>query len=147
DLAGRLLAEKGEIPEAVYDFERAIRLRPHSAPHLYDFALALARAGRFDEARQNAEAALRAEEKFADGHELLGGLFERERRWPQAAAAYRRALELRPEPARTHFRLGTVLAAQGDVAGAAEQLREAAKGSDAPIAQQAARALQQLGVR
>ena len=61
DLAGRILAEKGEIAEAMYDFERAIRLRPGSAPHLYDYALALARADRFDEAQERAEAALRAD--------------------------------------------------------------------------------------
>ena len=44
DLAGRMLAEKGEMPEAFYNFEKAIRLRPGYAPYLYDFALALVRA-------------------------------------------------------------------------------------------------------
>ena len=51
NLSGRILAEKGEIAEAMYDFERAIRLRPGAAVHLYDYALALARADRFDEAQ------------------------------------------------------------------------------------------------
>jgi hypothetical protein len=34
----------------MYNFERAVRLRPGSAPHLC-YALALARADRFDEAQ------------------------------------------------------------------------------------------------
>jgi tetratricopeptide (TPR) repeat protein len=109
DLAGRILAEKGDIPEALYNFERAIRLRPGSAPHLYDYALALARADRFDEARERAEAALRADANLAEAHELLGGLFERKRQWADAAREYRRALELQPDIRRVQSRLENVL--------------------------------------
>jgi tetratricopeptide (TPR) repeat protein len=109
DLAGRILAEKGESAEAMYNFERAIRLRPGSAPHLYDYALALARADRFDEAQSRAEAALRADGNLAEAHELLGGLFERKRQLPEAAREYRRALELRPDLRRVNLRLENVL--------------------------------------
>ena len=147
DLAGRILAEKGENAEAMYDFERAIRLRPGSAPHLYDYALALARADRFVEAQQRAEAAVRANPGLADAHELLGGLFVRRQQWPEAAREYRRTLELRPDSSRAHLRLGNVLAAQGDIPGAVEHLRLAGKDSEPAIAQEAARALQQLGRR
>lgn len=105
DLAGRILSEKGEIAEAIFDFERAIRLRPGSAPHLYDYALALARADRFDQAQERAEAALRADANLAEAHELLGGLFERKRQLPEAAREYRRALELRPDLNRVRLRL------------------------------------------
>ncbi|MEO8368238.1 MAG: tetratricopeptide repeat protein [Candidatus Solibacter sp.] len=147
DLAGRILSEKGEIAEAMYDFEKAIRLRPGSAPHLYDYALALARANRFDEAQTRAEAAVGIDGNLAEAHELLGGLFERKRQYPEAANEYRRAVAARPGFSRAHLRLGTVLAAQGSVAEAKEHLREAAKSGDAAIAQQAAKALQQLGVR
>src|SRR6202011_6210809 len=57
DLAGRVLTEKGETPEAFYDFENAVRLRPGYAPYLYDFALALVRADRYEEAQDRVEAA------------------------------------------------------------------------------------------
>jgi Tfp pilus assembly protein PilF len=109
DLAGRILSEKGETAEALYNFERAIRLRPGSAPHLYDYALALARADRFDEARERVEAALRADGNLAEAHELLGGLFERKRQFPEAAREYRRALELGPDLPRIQLRLENVL--------------------------------------
>ena len=147
DLSGRLHSEKGEIDEAAFDFERAIRLRPGSAPHLYDYALALARSNRFDEAQVRAEAAVRIDGNLAEAHELLGGLFERKGQLGEAAREYRRALEARPDFSRVHLRLGTVLIAQGDVVEGAEHLREAAKASDAAIAQQAAKALVQLGPR
>jgi tetratricopeptide (TPR) repeat protein len=145
DLAGRVLTQKGEMAEAFYDFERAIRLRPGYAPHLYDFALALVRGDRFDEAQQRAEQAVRADPKLADGYELLGGLYARKRQLPEAAQAYRQCLALQPDSSRAHLRLGNVLAAQGDLAGASEHLRKAAAGADAAIAQQARQALQQIG--
>ena len=113
DLAGRILAEKGEIAEAMYDFERAIRLRPGSAPHLYDYALALARADRFDEAQERVEAALRADANLAEAHELLGGIFERKRQWADAAREYRRVLELQPDLSRVQLRLENVLRQPG----------------------------------
>ena len=71
----------------------------------------------------------------------------RKRQLPEAAREYRRALALRPDSSRAHLRLGNVLAAQGDVAGATEHLREAARSGDAAIAQQAAQALRQIGAR
>ena len=113
DLAGRILAEKGETSEAMYNFERAVRLRPNSATHLYDYALALARADRFDEARERAEAAVQADGNLAEGHELLGGLFEKKRQWSEAAREYRRALELQPGLIRVRVRLENVLKQPG----------------------------------
>jgi predicted CXXCH cytochrome family protein len=147
DLAGRLLSERGEASEALYDFEKAVRLRPGYGPHLYDYALALVRADRFDQAQQPAEASVKADPVRAEAHELLGGLFARKRQLPEAAREYRRALELRPDSSRTHFLLGNVLAAQGDMSAAAEHWRTAAKGGDAALAQQAAQALRQIGAR
>jgi tetratricopeptide (TPR) repeat protein len=113
DLAGRILAEQGEIAEAMYNFERAIRLRPQSAIHLYDYALALARADRFDEAKERVEAALRVDGNLAEAHELLGGLFEKKRQWSDAAGEYRRALELQPGLSRVRSRLDNVLRQPG----------------------------------
>jgi tetratricopeptide (TPR) repeat protein len=147
DLAGRVLTGKGDMPEALYDFEKAVRLRPGYGPHLHDFALALVRADRFDEAQVRAEAAVRADPNLADAHELLGGLFARKRQLPEAAREYRRTLELRPASGSAHLHLGNVLAAQGDAARAAEHLREAARSGDAAIAQQATQALRQMGAR
>ena len=51
-------------------------------------------------------------------------------------------LALKPNASRVQLRLGSVLAAQGDVAGGAEHLREAAK--DPALAQQAAEALRRI---
>jgi len=146
DLGGRILAEKGKLAEAFFDFERAVKLNP-SGRYLYDYALALVRADRFDEAQQKAETAVRLDSGLADAHELLGGLYVRKKQLPDAAREYATALALAPGSARLELRLGTVLATVGDKEGAVVHLREAAKASDTAIARQAERALRDLGIR
>ena len=146
DLGGRILAEKGNFAEAFFDFERAIKLHPYGR-YLYDYALALVRADRFDDAQNEAEMAVRADAGLVEAHELLGGLHARKKEWPEAAREYAAALALKPDLARAQLRLGTVLAAEGDKDGAAAHFREAAKGNDAAVARQAAQALRDLGIR
>ena len=146
DLGGRILAEKGAYPDAWFAFDRAVKLRP-DAHYLYDYALALVRADRFDAAESKAQLALRTDPAIAEAHELLGGLHARKKELPEAAREYTEALRLNPGLARVHLRLGTVLAAQGDKDGAAAQFREAAGAQDAAVARQAAQALRDLGIR
>jgi tetratricopeptide (TPR) repeat protein len=146
DLGGRIMAEKGDFRDAFFDFERAIKLRP-DARYLYDYALALVRADRFDDAQKEGEMAVRADPGLVEAHELLGGLHARKKEWREAAREYGAALELAPALARAHLRLGTVLAAEGDRDGAAAHFREAAKGNDAAVARQAAEALRDMGIR
>ena len=145
DLTGRSLAGQGRLPEALFAFERSVRYRPGFAPHLYDYALALASASRFDDAQQTVEAALKADPKLAEAHELMGGLLARRQRLPEATREYREAVRLRPDFARAQLDLAAALAAQGDIPGAAEHLRQVAAGPDPQAARLAAQALERLG--
>jgi tetratricopeptide (TPR) repeat protein len=147
DLTGRAVAGKAQLPEALYDFERANRYRPDFAPHLYDYALALMSAGKLEDAQIAVEKALKADPKLAEAHQLFGRLLAGKRRWPEAAGEYREALRLRPDFERVQLDLASALAAQGDMPGAVEQLREAAKASDPEVARLAAQALERLGQR
>jgi predicted CXXCH cytochrome family protein len=146
DLGGRITAEKGKFADAVFDFERAIKLRPGGG-YFYDYALALARADRFEDALNQAKMAVRADSNLAEAHELLGGLHARKKELAEAAREYQAALTLKPELARVHLRLATVLMTAGDKEGAVVQFREAASGTDPDIARQAAQALRDMGIR
>jgi tetratricopeptide (TPR) repeat protein len=143
NLQARVLVDQRELPEAVYSFEKAIRLNPREASYLYDYALALARMDRLDDAFTRVTAALAINPQLAPAHELLGGLFETQRRLPDAVREYGRALELQPT-SRVHLRLGNVLAAQGDIARATQHLETAAKATDPAIAAKATEALSRL---
>jgi predicted CXXCH cytochrome family protein len=146
DLGGRIMAEKGAYPHAFFDFERAIKLHPYGR-YMYDYALALVRADRFDDAQNEAETAARADSNLVEAHELLGGLHARKQELSAAAREYAATLALQPDLARVQLRLGTVLAAEGDKDGAAAHFRVAAKGNDAAVARQAAQALLDMGIR
>ena len=145
NLGGRILAEKGELAEACFDFERAIKLRPYSR-YMYDYALALARGGRFDDAQREAEMAARADSSLADAHSLLGLLLQRKKEWPAAAREFAAALALKPDAA-VELNLATALLEQGDKAAAAPHFAEAAKSHDPAIAAKAGQALRDLGKR
>ena len=146
DLGGRIMAEKGDFAAAFFDFQRAIKLRPSSL-YFYDYALALVRADRFDDAQNEAAMAVRADAGLAEAHELLAGLYARKQQLPDAAREYAAVLALKPDLARVQLRLGMVLAAEGDKEGAAAHLREALAGGDAVVARQAAQALREMGIQ
>jgi Flp pilus assembly protein TadD len=61
-----------------------------------------------------------------------------------ATREYRRAVELQPDFSRAQLDLGLALAAEGDLAGAADHLRKAAGARDPAIAKRAAQALQRI---
>jgi len=144
DLGGRIMAEKGDLAAASFHFERAIKLRP-SSRYLYDYALALVRADRFDDAQNEAAMAVHADADFAEAHELLGGLYARKNQLPEAAREYTAVLALKPDQTRVELRLGLVLAALGDKQAAAAHLRAALAGGDAAVARQAAQMLREMG--
>lgn len=144
DLMGRVQARKNEMSRALYSFQKATHLRPDYGRYLYNYALALVAAQRFDEARTQAQAAVNADPDLAEGHVLLGGLFDRDKRLAEAVSEYQQAVKLQPGFSLAHLDLGLVLAAQGDLRRATEQLRKAAAGKDPNVARQAAQALQRI---
>jgi tetratricopeptide (TPR) repeat protein len=145
DLIGRVLAGKGLAPESLFDFEKATRLLPGSAPYLYDYALELSTVNRIDEAQAQVEAAVRADPDMAEAHELLGGLLAGKRQLPEAEREYKEAVRLKPDFSRAQLDLARVLAAEGDLDAAIAHLREAAAGPDPEVAKLASEALRRLG--
>jgi len=147
DLAGRALAEKGQFPESLYNFQKANYYRPNFAPYLYEYGVALSSAGKLERAQEMADAALKADPNLAEAHVLRGRLLVQKRQLPEAATEYREAIGLRPDFARVRLDLASVLAAQGDMEQAVEQLREALKSNDPETARLAVDALRRLGRR
>lgn len=144
NLKGRILIARGSVPEALYDFRKSIDVRPGFAPNLYDYAIALVTADRFEEAREYATEASRSDPKMAGAHELLGSLAMRQQQYPDAIKEYRQALDLEPASDRLELRLGVALASGGDTKEAIEHLRTASRSGDAATAKQAKGVLAQL---
>ena len=113
-LAGHLLRRLGRIDEARREIEAALALDPAAPPALSEAAQLAALAGLWPAARRHLRRLLERRAQDAGAWFNLGLAEERLTRFPEAAAAYERALALaaaRPDEIRT--RLAVVLAADG----------------------------------
>lgn len=138
-----VLSTQSDFAGALYCFEKAAILEPNGA-NLYNYAIALVRVNRFDDARKQVDAALQVNPNLAEAHELLGGLLARGKFMDSALVEYRKAVELRPDFGRARLDLALTLAALGQMREAMVHLREAAKSNDPAVAEQAARALRKI---
>jgi tetratricopeptide (TPR) repeat protein len=96
-----------------------------TADDLYESALDLELAGRFDAARETYEAVLRHFPNLVGARINLGRLLHAAGRLDEAEAHYRIALEQRPGNALAAFNLGVALEDQGKTGAAAEAYRVA----------------------
>ena len=103
----------------------------NSAEDLYETALDLELAGRFDAARETYEAVLKRYPNLVGARINLGRLMHAAGHLGQAEAHYRAALELKPGNALAAFNLGVALEDQGKADAAAEAYRAALAADEA----------------
>jgi tetratricopeptide (TPR) repeat protein len=110
---GRVFLETpGRLPDAVAEYEVALRIEPDYALAHYSLATALLKVpGRLDSAIDHYRAALRSEPDYPQAHNNLGNaLAQAPERLPEAIAEYRAALHLDPNYVEAHINLGNALA-------------------------------------
>jgi protein O-mannosyl-transferase len=93
---GRALLNAGRMPEAIEQYEQALRIQPNFAPAHDSLANALVQEGRLDEAIRHYEQALRFDPGLVDAHYDFGLALEKAGRVPEAIQQYEQALRLRP---------------------------------------------------
>jgi type IV pilus assembly protein PilF len=110
------------LPDAaVRDLTRALQA-DDSDPNTYHYlGLAYLRLKRYREAEQVLDAGLERGPEIGEIHNTLGTLYSLQRRWPEAQAAFQRALECADyrTPEVALFNIGRVYSEQGDDASAA----------------------------
>jgi tetratricopeptide (TPR) repeat protein len=110
---GTALAQlPGRLPDAIAEFETAVRIRPDYAEAHYNLGNALVRMpGRLPDAINEYEAALRSAPNLAEAHYSLGNALSHvPGRLTDAIAEYQAALRIQPDYATAHNNLGTALA-------------------------------------
>ena len=133
--AGRAALANREYRRATDQLTRALELAPQATKIHY--SLAMAYRGLGDTAQAEAHLALQGEVETrppdplmreidvllqsAEAYNIRGGVALDAGRWEEAAAAFRKGLELAPDDASLGHRLGTALYQMGDVRGAMEQ--------------------------
>lgn len=91
----------GAFDEAEAEYRDALSMVPGMSRALHGLARALASHNLLDEAMNTAQAALRESPRDAEIHHTVGAIFERMRRYEQAAAAYTNYVNLLPNKDRS----------------------------------------------
>ncbi|MFV2068797.1 MAG: tetratricopeptide repeat protein [Pirellulales bacterium] len=122
---GTLLAEAGQLPEAIGHFEEAVRLAPDpQVPELwhgdllrlrahFNLARALEGSARPQDAIEQYRMTLKLQPGDAASHYNLARLLEDAGHMPQAIEHYRQAIAARPDFSAAHTNLGVLLMTAG----------------------------------
>jgi predicted O-linked N-acetylglucosamine transferase (SPINDLY family) len=105
--------ERGRDEEAVAAYTRAVELRPDFAEGFNNLGVALRALGRLREAEEAFRTALAIRE-FPMPHYNLGWVYDQQGRPAEAAAAYRRAIDLDPSFLAAQVDLAELLSRSGD---------------------------------
>jgi tetratricopeptide (TPR) repeat protein len=103
--------QQGSLGEAEKHFRESVSLDPAAGRHRVAFGWLLARQGRYDEAiAQYAEAVKSAPDALA--YYAWGSALEQQRKFPEAAAAYRKTMALAPGFQEAQLRLNAITASR-----------------------------------
>lgn len=112
------LETAGKDSEAIQQYERARHFHSDLPEATHRLAILYDRTGDVRRAEQAFAAALKQSPKHADLHNDWGFFLASQQRWPEAEAAYRRALDLSPDNPRATTNLALALGEQGRYADA-----------------------------
>ena len=123
---GLALANEGRLPEAIAEYEQALRFEPVRPEVIHnDLGRALLEAGRRTEAVAQFEEALRIKPDYSMPHLNLGEVFLQDRRLPEAIAHFEADVRLDPKDATGLNNLGIALAESDRLPEAVGRFREA----------------------
>jgi tetratricopeptide (TPR) repeat protein len=145
----QLLRDASRHGEAFELLTQALDKQPEQPDLLYDLALTAEKLERFDLLEAHLRSLIRVKPDHAHAYNALGYSFaERNLRLPEARKLIEKALELSPEDYFIIDSLGWVLYREGDLKGAARELRRAYGGRpDAEIGAHLGEVLWMLGER
>ena len=120
-------ARTGRVPEAMEQFEQALRINPNDAEAHNNLGNALMQTGRTREAMEQFETAVKINPDMVEFHNDLGYALCQSGRVQEAIEQYEQALRIEPDYADGHYNLGIALVQAGRLPEAIEQYEQALK--------------------
>jgi tetratricopeptide (TPR) repeat protein len=117
--------QAGKAPEAIKEYEQALRLDTDYLKAHLNLGMALEQTGRAPEAMEQYELALRLNPDYVKAHRNQGVVLEQTVRVQEVIERYEQALRLKPDDAEAHYNLGNALAQVGRVPEAIEHFQQA----------------------
>ena len=122
---GAVLLRRGDVSDAIGQFEQAVRITPDDAEEHYSLGIALEQTGKIEDAIAQYEQALRIRPDYVKAHYSLGIALQHTGKIEDAIAHYRQALQIRPDFAQAHLNLGIALQQTGKIEDAIAQYEQA----------------------
>jgi Flp pilus assembly protein TadD len=111
---GNALLQKGEVDEAIHQFQKALQIKPNDAEIHNNLGNALLQKGEVDEAITHFQKALQIKPDDAEIHNNLGNALLQKGEADKAIVHYQKALQIKPDDAEIHYNLGNVLFQKGE---------------------------------
>ncbi|HEX2567813.1 MAG TPA: tetratricopeptide repeat protein [Burkholderiales bacterium] len=145
----QLLRDANRVRDAYDMLGQALKKDPEQPDLLYDYALTAEKLQRYDVLENNLRKLMEVKPDHAHAYNALGYSFvERNTRLPEAKKLIQRALELAPEDSFIVDSMGWLLYREGNLKGAADELRRAYNGRpDAEIGAHLGEVLWVMGER
>jgi tetratricopeptide (TPR) repeat protein len=145
-LLGSALQGQGQQKEAMDEFKEAIRIDPKNPDAHLSYSIGLCRLGDIDQAIAEVEESIRLKRDNVHAYATLSTYLQLKGKLKESIAACLEAIRLEPD-AENHYRLGTILSANGDTDQAIASFRAAIqlKPDDARARWSLASALQSSG--
>lgn len=106
---GATLAARGNVPDAITEFQASLRINPNNVEAHNNLAAALVRQGRLQEAIGHWELVLQIKPDFAEVHSDLAAALMQAGKLDAAVQHYQRALKMKPDIPEAHNNLGIAL--------------------------------------
>ena len=144
---GIVYLDRGQVDEALAQFQRALEINPHFAIAYANLSNALIQKGKADEATVQSQKALEINPNLDVGYNNLGLALVKKGRIEEGITQYRKAMAVNPYYALAHYNLGNVLSEKGDWDGALSEFQRAVElnPNDATAYNGLGNALQQKG--
>ena len=138
---GNALFQKGDVDEAITQYQKALQINPDYMEAHYNLGCALIQKGRMDEAIIQYQKALQINPDNAEVHYNLGCALLQKGRMDEAITQYQKVLQIEPDNAEAQNKLAWVLATcpqaslrNGDKAVALAQRTNQLTGGGNPVA-------------